>query len=67
MDIEGGEIEALKGAEKTLARYHPALFIEVHETIAALRDLLASLNYRIEREAFDQPPDHHGWILARAR
>jgi FkbM family methyltransferase len=67
MDIEGGEIEALKGAEKTLARFRPRLFIEVHETVVALRELLASLNYRIEREAFDEPPDHHGWILASAR
>ena len=67
MDIEGGEIEALKGAANTLVRFGPTLFIEVHETMAVLRDLLASLDYYIERESFDQAPDHHGWILARPK
>lgn len=67
MDIEGGEVEAIAGARDTLARFRPALFIEIHETLAPLRSLLASLNYRIEREQFDQPPDLHGWILARAQ
>jgi FkbM family methyltransferase len=65
MDIEGGEIEALKGAENILARFRPKLFIEVHETAEALRGFLHSRGYRIERESFDQPPDHHGWLLAR--
>jgi FkbM family methyltransferase len=67
MDIEGGEVEALRGAQRTLARFRPALFIEIHDTIAPIRNLLGSLNYCIERESFDQPPDYHGWILARAR
>jgi FkbM family methyltransferase len=67
MDIEGGEVEALKGAEKTLREFRPALFIEIHATASAVRDLLAPLGYRIDAEFFDEPPDHHGWFLARSR
>ena len=65
VDIEGGEIEALRGAENTLARFQPKLFVEVHQTAESLRGFLNSHGYRIEQELFDQPPAHHGWILAR--
>jgi FkbM family methyltransferase len=66
MDIEGAELEALKGAENTLARFKPRLFIEVHNTTEAIRKFLDSHGYRIERESFDEPPDRHGWLLATA-
>ncbi len=65
LDIEGGEVEALKGAEQTLRRFHPKLFIEVHETLRALKQFLETMGYVIEKASFDQPFDHHGWILAR--
>jgi FkbM family methyltransferase len=67
MDIEGGEVEALKGAQMTLERFHPILFIEIHETDAELKSFLPPLGYSIERQRFDQPPNHHGWLLARPR
>jgi FkbM family methyltransferase len=65
MDIEGAEIEALRGAEQTLGLFSPVLFIEVHETIEPLTRFLTEFGYRIEKATFDQPPDHHGYILAR--
>jgi FkbM family methyltransferase len=66
MDIEGGEIEALKGAETTLRRYRPSLFVEVHNTEVGVKDLLARYNYSIEQEAYDGSPEPHGWYYARA-
>jgi len=64
MDIEGAEVEALKGATKTLQEFSPALFIEVHGTLGPLEGLLEQLGYAIERSVFDDPPDRHGWVLA---
>jgi FkbM family methyltransferase len=67
LDIEGAEVEALRGAEATLRNCRPALFIEVHETLEPLKSLLTEFDYSIEREAFDQPPAQHGWLLARVK
>jgi len=66
MDIEGAEVEALKGAEKTLRHYRPLLFMEVHDTVVGVKELLARYNYSIEKEAYDGSPRPHGWYLARA-
>jgi FkbM family methyltransferase len=65
MDIEGGEVEALTGAEKTLRRLRPWLFVEIHDTIEPVKDLLNQFGYSIEREAYDRSPVPHGWYQAR--
>ena len=65
MDIEGAETEALRGAERALRRFRPVLFIEIHETLQAVRRFLEGFGYVIEKTEFDRPPDRHGWILAR--
>lgn len=65
MDIEGAEIEALQGAIQVLKQFHPTLFIEIHETLEPVSRFLKGIGYAIEQSAFDQLPDHHGWILAR--
>lgn len=67
MDIEGGESEALKGAEETLSRFHPVIFTEIHETFDAVEQFLASRGYVCEQMAFDYPPRKHGWTLHRWR
>jgi len=66
MDIEGAETEALRGAATILRKFRPILFIEVHECMAELRGLLREFGYTIDRAAFDELPERHGWILARA-
>jgi len=65
MDIEGAETEALRGAEKTLREFRPALFIEIHETLGPVTRFLEEVGYVIEKSEFDEPLERHGWILAR--
>jgi FkbM family methyltransferase len=67
MDVEGAEIEALKGAQMTLRRYRPDLFVEIHDTVDGVKDLLAEYDYSIEREAYDGSPKPHGWFYAHPR
>jgi FkbM family methyltransferase len=66
LDIEGAEVEVLRGADKTLRGHSPTLFIEVHNTLPALEDLLHQHGYRIERAVFEEEPENHGYILARS-
>lgn len=65
LDIEGGEVEALRGASRTLRDYGPKLFIEVHGTKDIVATILHKAGYEVIRELYDQPPDRHGWILAQ--
>jgi FkbM family methyltransferase len=66
MDIEGAEVDALNGAENTLIQFHPQLFIEVHETLKRVTELLAKFGYTIVSATFDVEPERHGWVHARA-
>lgn len=70
IDVEGGELLVLRGAEKTLRRCRPTIFFEhgrgafdhYGESHLALFDLLASIGYRLldldgnvhDRAAFDE-------------
>lgn len=53
VDVEGYELEVLRGAQKTLERSHPAMMVEMHhwagaEKEAALFQTLKGLGYRFE-------------------
>ncbi len=53
IDVEGYELEVLKGARQTLARAHPAMMVEMHHWIgaeneAAFFEILRGLDYRFE-------------------
>ena len=65
LDVEGAELGVLEGTNDTLHRFHPALFIELHETFDAVQTFLATHGYQTVHLAFDQEPRRHGWILAR--
>ena len=58
MDVQGAELEALKGAERLLREHHPVLFLEVHPTfvgdfgvtVGEIYDYLTvDLNYKLQR------------------
>jgi len=49
IDVEGFELDVLKGMQRTLERCHPVLLVESNERDAACRALLESLGYSIER------------------
>jgi FkbM family methyltransferase len=57
LDVEGYEWHALKGAEQTIARYHPLIQVELRgftaqygQSDAAVGHLLGSLGYRVVSE-----------------
>jgi hypothetical protein len=63
IDVEGAELEVLRGAEKLLKRWKPKLLIEVHgfalpsfgTSVNELRNFLGNLGYqehRLESENF---------------
>jgi hypothetical protein len=45
IDVEGGEVDVLRGAENTVATFRPLMLIELHETNAAVADILRNYHY----------------------
>jgi FkbM family methyltransferase len=49
IDVEGAEIEVIKGAIKTIVKHHPTIIVEVQfSNIAEFVKLMFKLNYRIK-------------------
>jgi FkbM family methyltransferase len=58
IDVEGAEIDVLKGAEQTLLEYRPVIVCEVHATASECSELLTVARYEIvelERDAGGLP------------
>jgi FkbM family methyltransferase len=60
MDVEGMEVEALKGATKLLTEQRPQLLIEIitDEALAEVESILKPLGYR-KMMAIGNPPSYH--------
>lgn len=75
MDIEGGEVAALRGAARTLGELQPNLLIEVHSLALEndCLDLLRAYGYQprlIDQRRFlreHRPTAHNRWIVATGR
>ncbi len=61
IDVEGAEVMALKGAEKTLKTALPTLFIECHsrELTAGCSTFLTNLGYKCITMETNREPDSH--------
>ncbi|AUP78846.1 FkbM family methyltransferase [Flavivirga eckloniae] len=47
IDVEGAELQAIKGMKQTMLKYLPSLMIEVTENIKEIFDILTNLDYFI--------------------
>jgi hypothetical protein len=73
IDIDGGEVDALLGAEELIARHQPSMIIETHsvELEAECANLLAKAGYTItivKQRRFmreHRPIAHNQWIVAQ--
>ncbi len=71
MDIEGGEVDALKGGVGLIEEYRPHMVIEVHgeDLEAGCREILNRYGYRITRVAprawlpERRVDEYNGWII----
>jgi FkbM family methyltransferase len=62
MDIEGGEVAALRGASRLLSEHRPTLICEMHGTNEAVTDILESHGYIVTTiETPEVPPREARW------
>ena len=46
IDVEGFEFRVLKGALKTIKKYHPIIYVETHDDVEPIDKLLRLMNYK---------------------
>lgn len=81
MDIEGEELNALRGAEKTLKEHHPKLIIEIHSRELAVECpvYIRTLGYAVQpvgvgwlgklfpEARSDGRNEYNGWLVAKTK
>lgn len=68
IDIEGGEVLALQGMEKTLRQHRPIVLCELHGTNSAVAEVLESAGYRLSVLEMEQSVQEAAWwvhVVAR--
>jgi FkbM family methyltransferase len=70
VDVEGGEVDVLVGAEQTVRAHRPDLLLEIHNlgNLAFCQALLADWGYEIQHIPHPHPGVHpgHCWLSANA-
>jgi FkbM family methyltransferase len=61
IDIEGGEVAAIRGMLATLKEHRPLLICELHGTNKAVAELLRSVDYRLSALEVDEPVEEAPW------
>ena len=68
IDVEGGELDVLVGAEQTIRTHQPRLLIEIHNlaNLAFCQSALADWGYAVEHIPHPHPGVHpgHCWLTA---
>ncbi len=67
LDIEGSEVEALRGAQRLLREVRPVLVIELHGTNAEIAALLGDAGYVLENLEGPEPVADAGAVRVLAR
>ena len=68
LDIEGMEMQALRGLDATIATHRPPVFLELdHENAPAFRDWLAAHDYRVAHEGPRYPANQDLLVLPRGQ
>jgi methyltransferase FkbM-like protein len=66
LDVEGMELDVLRGAEKFIESYRPTMFVEVdNQNAAGFNDWVASNGYRIS-ERFRRYPQCENFLIVSA-
>lgn len=67
LDVEGAEVEALRGATALLRDHRPVLVVELHDTNDEVADLLEDAGYRLENLDGPEPVRQAGAVRLLAR
>ena len=68
LDIEGMEMQALRGLSATIAAHRPPVFLELdHENLPGFRDWLAATNYVIAHEGPRYPANQDLLVLPKEK
>lgn len=67
LDVEGSEVDVLRGAVRLLREHRPTLIVELHETNAEVADLLQEAGYTVENLDGPEPVREAGPIRVLAR